>query len=84
MSLSSNRILGGGGGGGGGGCKEDIQTAVIKTKNVGENRKNRKKRFLALSFSPFPFLRWSDFELIGHLFHSNGRKFRWVRFQING
>ena len=45
MSLSSNRILGGG-------CKKDIQTAVIKTKNVGENRKNRKKN----GFSLFLFL----------------------------
>ena len=32
------------GGGGGGGCKKDIQIAIIKTKNVGENRKNRKSK----------------------------------------
>ena len=55
MSLSSNRILGGGGGGGGGGCKKDIQTAVIKTKNVGENRKNRKKTVSRSFFFSFPF-----------------------------
>ena len=43
MSLPSNRFLGGGGGAAGvGGCKKDIQIAIIKTKNVGENRKNRK------------------------------------------
>jgi len=75
--------VGGQGCGGDGGCKKDIQIAIIKTKNVGENRKKRKKWFLALSFSSFPFLRWSDFELIGRLFPSNGWKFRWVRFQIN-
>ena len=46
MSLPSNRFLGAGGGGcgGGGGCKKDIQIAIIKTKNVGENRKNRKSK----------------------------------------
>ena len=33
-----------GGGGGGGGCKKDIQIAIIKTKNVGENRKNKKSK----------------------------------------
>ena len=37
-------FFGGGGGGGGGGCKKDIQIAIIKTKNVGENRKNRKSK----------------------------------------
>ena len=46
MSLPSNRFFfgGGGGGGGGGRCKKDIQIAFIKTKNVGENRKNRKSK----------------------------------------
>ena len=44
MSISSNRFFLGGGGGGGGGCKKDIQIAIIKTKNVGENRKNRKSK----------------------------------------
>ena len=46
MSLPSNRFLGGGGGGvrRWWGCKKDIQIAIIKTKNVGENRKNRKSK----------------------------------------
>ena len=43
MSIPSNRFSLGGGGGGGG-CKKDIQIAIIKTKNVGENRKNRKSK----------------------------------------
>ena len=37
-------FFGGGGGGGGGRCKKDIQIAFIKTKNIGENRKNRKSK----------------------------------------
>ena len=37
-------FFGGGGGRRGGGCKKDIQIAIIKTKNVGENRKNRKSK----------------------------------------
>ena len=45
MSLPSNRFFfWGGGGGGGGRCKKDIQIAFIKTKNIGENRKNRKSK----------------------------------------
>ena len=55
MCLPSNRFLGGGGGvRRGWGCRKDIQIAIIKTKNVGENRKNRKKWFLALSFLKEP------------------------------
>ena len=41
---SVKEVFFGGGGGGGGGCKKDIQIAIIKTKNVGENRKNRKSK----------------------------------------
>ena len=55
MCLPSNRFLGGGGGvRRGWGCRKDIQIALIKTKNLGENRKNRKKWFLALSFLKEP------------------------------
>ena len=41
---SVKQVFFGGGGGGGGRCKKDIQIAIIKTKNVGENRKNRKSK----------------------------------------
>ena len=63
MSLPSNRFLGGG-------SKKDIQTAIIKTKNVGENRKKKKTMvprsfFFSFSFSSVEsFLAyWAPFSL---------------------